>query len=273
MMKQGIYYDISNEDYHSDPAIGSTSIKSISDSPANLYFNPFKGNKSSQIGSAIHSALLEPDKFDKEFLLLPDIKSRASKEFKSITDFKPENILIGDEVEKVKMMINSARMNDDFMKYLGSDGYSEVSMFATCPRTGLNLKCRFDRLSNEYSYPLDLKSCRDATYRGFSAAFGTYKYHIQAAFYSYVYTLVTGDVFNNFCFFALENSAPYKNCMYYIGEESMEIGVKEMNRSLDVIKACINGETPKTQGIVLMPSEINLPNYLLDEQFNDEVEI
>ncbi|MDE9567216.1 exonuclease VIII, partial [Xenorhabdus bovienii] len=67
-MKPGIYYDISNADYHRDEAIGSTTIKAISDSPANLYFNPFKGSKSVQIGTAVHAALLEPVVFERDFI-------------------------------------------------------------------------------------------------------------------------------------------------------------------------------------------------------------
>ncbi|MBW8380885.1 PD-(D/E)XK nuclease-like domain-containing protein, partial [Salmonella enterica] len=75
-------------------------------------------------------------------------------------------------------------------------GNSEVSMFAECPETGLMLKCRFDRLSDTLAYPLDVKSCRDASERGFSNAFGQYKYHIQAAFYLYVLKLATGIEYN-----------------------------------------------------------------------------
>lgn len=91
-------------------------------------------------------------------------------------------------------------MNTDFIDYIKSSGHSEVSMFASCPETGLNLKCRFDRLSNNYTYPLDVKSCCDATERGFSQAFGKYHYHVQAAFYLYVLKLVTGRELNEFCF-------------------------------------------------------------------------
>lgn len=66
-MKPGIYYGMANEDYHADKAIGSTSVKAVSVSPANLYFNPFKGSKSAHLGSAIHSALLEPDVFKRDY--------------------------------------------------------------------------------------------------------------------------------------------------------------------------------------------------------------
>jgi hypothetical protein len=270
-MEPGIYYDISNDDYHKDEAIGSTTIKSISVSPANLYFNPFKGSKSAQIGTAIHAALLEPELFEREFCQLPD-SDRRSAEYKSAAiKYGSDCVLVGSEVETVNKMFESSRLNEDFMDYISAKGHSEVSMFATCPVTGLKFKCRFDRLSDSHSYPLDVKSCRDASQRGFSQAFGQYHYHVQAAFYLYVLKLVTGRELNQFAFFAIENAAPYKNCMYYIGEDSLELGRKIMFQAMNKLIECLDDESMKTEGMVLPSSEINVPGYLFDEEFDDEV--
>ncbi|WP_158782341.1 PD-(D/E)XK nuclease-like domain-containing protein [Pantoea sp. BAV 3049] len=271
-MEPGIYFDISNEDYHRDEAIGSTTIKAISVSPANLYFNPFKGSKSAHIGTAIHAALLEPELFEREFILEPDINSRASKDYKALlahTD--AERIIIGSEVETINRMFESSRLNDDFMDYINTKGNSEVSMFTTCPITGLNLKCRFDRLSDSHPYPLDVKSCRDASQRGFSQAFGQYHYHVQAAFYLYVLKLVTGRELNQFAFFAIENNAPYRNCMYYIGEDSLTLGRKIMFEAMNKLVECNSDNSMRTEGMVLPSNEINVPGYLFDEEFEDEV--
>lgn len=271
-MREGIYYSLSNEDYHADDAIGSTSVKAISESPANLYFNPFKGSKAAHLGSAIHAALLEPEVFREEYLLMENIGSRSSKEYKEAAACtNPDYILVGSEVETVNKMFETSRLNEDFMDYMRTKGASEVSMFATCPETGLRLKCRFDRLSESIPYPLDVKSCRDATERGFSNSFGQYHYHIQAAFYLYVLKLVTGDEPNQFAFFAIENTPPYRNCMYYIGEESLELGRRAIIPALLKIKECQEDETIKTEGIVLPSNEINVPAYLLDDEYSDEV--
>ena len=178
-MKPGVYYGMSNEDYHADEAIGSTTVKAISVSPANHFFKKFTGSKSAHIGSAIHAALLEPDIFRYRYAKRGEITSRASKEYKEVVkQFPADFILIGSEVDTVQRMYESSRLNDDFMDYMNTNGCSEVSMFAECPETGLMLKCRFDRLSDTLSYPLDVKSCRDASEHGFSNAFGQYKYHI-----------------------------------------------------------------------------------------------
>ncbi|MFZ5104350.1 PD-(D/E)XK nuclease-like domain-containing protein [Enterobacter roggenkampii] len=271
-MKPGVYYGMSNEEYHADEAIGSTTVKAISISPANHFFNKFTGSKSAHIGSAIHAALLEPDKYKEFYSLNQHISSRNSIEYKKLAATIPtELILVGNEVETVQRMYESSRLNDDFMDYMNTKGFSEVSMFAECPETGLMLKCRFDRLSDTLSYPLDVKSCRDASERGFSNAFGQYKYHIQAAFYLYVLKLATGIEYNQFAFFAIENSPPYRNCVYYIGEESLELGYREMFAALDKLVACKEDESMKYEGIVLPSNEINVPAYLLDNEYDDEV--
>lgn len=271
-MKPGIYYDMSNIVYHADPAIGSTSVKAISVSPANLYFNPFKGSKSAHIGSAIHAAILEPSVYKRDFFQLEEGLDRKSKKYKEAAKkYGAEFVLVGSEIETVKKMVESARLNADFVDYLRSPGNSEISMFAKCDITGLPLKCRFDRLSESYPYPLDLKSCRNATARSFSQDFGKLHYHIQAAFYLHVLRLTTGRVLNQFCFFALENVAPYRNCMYYIGEESLEQGRKQMFESLEKLAECMENESARYEGIVLPSAEINIPSYLFEDECNEEV--
>jgi exodeoxyribonuclease VIII len=59
--------------------------------------------------------------------------------------------------------------------------------------------------------------------------------------------------------------------MYYIGEDSLELGYKTMFESLHKLKACMEDESLRTEGIVLPSSEINVPAYLFDDEYVDEV--
>ena len=274
MIKNGIYTSMTSKDYHASDAIGSTTIKAISVSPANHYFNKFKGSKSSQIGTAIHAAILEPDLFERDFVMLPDA-TRASKEYKEIVKngVDAENILVGSEVEKVRLMIESYKLNADFQEYMAADGASELSIFATCQRNGLQLKCRFDRIAKDYPYPVDVKSTKCVDWRSFSKDIKTFGYHIQAAYYLYVYELATGIKLNQFCFFAIENVAPHRNCMYFLDAESLELGRKIMFEALDTLLACMSGEIEKTQGMVLESQEIGVPAYVFDDEDENDGEI
>lgn len=69
----------------------------------------------------------------------------------------------------------------------------------------------------------------------------------------------------------LENTPPYKNCMYYIGKDSLELGYKTLFESLYKLKKCIKNESLRTEGMVLPSNEINVPNYLFDNEYVDEV--
>ena len=59
--------------------------------------------------------------------------------------------------------------------------------------------------------------------------------------------------------------------MYYIGEESLELGYREMYAALDKLLACQENDALKYEGIVLPSNEINVPAYLLDNEYDDEV--
>ena len=73
-IKEGIYFNLSNEEYHDDPAIGSTDIKKLLKSPTEYWYNsqlnPNRDLTKKQhlkFGSALHCYLMEKHNFNKEF--------------------------------------------------------------------------------------------------------------------------------------------------------------------------------------------------------------
>ena len=65
--------NMSNADYHADPAISSTSLKFMEESF--IHFDNrhlFKfGTKTMNLGTAFHTLTLEPEKFSEEFAIEP----------------------------------------------------------------------------------------------------------------------------------------------------------------------------------------------------------
>ena len=54
----------SNESYHANPAIGSTSVKAAAlNSVAHWHGAEFKSSPAMDLGSAVHANYLEPEKF------------------------------------------------------------------------------------------------------------------------------------------------------------------------------------------------------------------
>lgn len=67
-MKQGIYHDISNQEYHAGPGVSKSQLDDIGINPAIYQWRkdaPVDEQKLSALnmGTALHCALLEPDEF------------------------------------------------------------------------------------------------------------------------------------------------------------------------------------------------------------------
>ena len=80
-MKPGIYYDMTNEDYHAQSAISSSYLKQwILESPMHAEYGEVNiSSIVADIGTATHSEALEPEKFN---VICSDEKSRATKAYK-----------------------------------------------------------------------------------------------------------------------------------------------------------------------------------------------
>ena len=88
-IEPGIYPDMSNEDYHAGPGVSGSFLANL------LHYTPFKAKymkenppektEALDFGSVFHTLTLEPDKFAKEFVVLPEGFTRRSKENKEFS--------------------------------------------------------------------------------------------------------------------------------------------------------------------------------------------
>ena len=69
-----------NDAYHSYPeGISSTGLKAVLRSPAHYKFQAARTpSRAMEIGTAIHTALLEPDRFAADYVLLREVKDRRA---------------------------------------------------------------------------------------------------------------------------------------------------------------------------------------------------
>jgi len=112
-MKPGLYTNILEEQYHADEAVSSHGLKALSRSPLHYwayYKNPErppqKETPALKIGSAIHKAILEPDKFEKEYVQEPqltDYKGVLDK----LEDYKERAKTLGLPVSGTKGVLKS----------------------------------------------------------------------------------------------------------------------------------------------------------------------
>jgi|GEM_PF-1108943 len=261
-----------NSAYHTHPSISKSGLDLINRSIAHYeYRTPFELTRHMEIGTAIHAALFEHERYKSEYILLPNVKDRRASEYKQAVKAAgtSELVLVGHESDKVNGMYQSVSLNKEAMKLL-SEGYPELSVFAVCQATGLHLRCRFDFLTRG-GVAVDLKKTQDVRYDKFQRSIGSYRYHVQDAFYMYVAALAGINV-KEFKFLAVEEQPPHSNKLYTLDDEAKAVGRREFNRDLTAY-----AEFKKAGGIpagLVQESELmSLPVWALDDEADAEYQL
>lgn len=204
-LSEGIYFNLSEETYHNDPAISNSDIKKLLVSPMkywrNSSLNPkrkFKETPSLKLGKALHCYLMERERFYRDYIVLPklDIDSDFYRIESEKVDFFQNFALrktkdaktfeyIGGKIKLSKEEFEEIKERVDYFQSLPTagalfqDGYMEVSIFWRDEETGLMCKCRMDWLA--LLYIADYKSLEDV--KKIKNQIGEYDYYIQAAYY------------------------------------------------------------------------------------------
>jgi hypothetical protein len=100
---------------------------------------------------------------------------------------------------------------------------------------GHPFKCRLDWYDGERVW--DLKTCRDASPRGFRNAINSFNYHMQAALYVDG-CILSGLKAHSFNFLAQEKAHPYPYGVYTLSEEALEYARARNEQALDLLLKC-----------------------------------
>lgn len=261
--------DMPSDEYHRYPAISKSGLDLIERSPAHFrYREPSETTRPMEIGTAIHTAILEPDRFSHDYLLLRDVTDRRASEYRqAIKVHDSANVLTGDEADKVSGMQESVYANTSARALLESEGYNELSAFATDPETGLLLKCRFDLLTHG-GIGVDLKKTQDVRPEKFSRSVYDYRYHVQDAFYSYVFALASGGVqLQAFKILAVEERMPHISQVYQLDSEAKAEGNRAFRRNLETYAKCF--ESGDWHGYNIESELLSLPTWIMSQIENE----
>lgn len=262
-MKQGIYSDISNEDYHAFPAISNSYLSRLDKCPAAAKV-PQETTAAMAFGSAAHCYILEgPEVFAAQFAVAPvcDKRTTAGKalfaEFQSANEGKTV-ISVADANQIIAM--SKAVHAHPFASKLLASGKAEQSIFWADPLTGLQMKVRPDWLPN-CGVAVDLKTTTDAEERAFTRSILNFGYHRQAALYLDGINAVCGGGYDAFIFIAVEKEEPHRVEVYTLGDDFVDAGRDDYRRILDIEVTCrANGEYPHFTNPEI--AEIARPSWL-----------
>lgn len=267
----GYISDMPDSYYHKTPGFVSKSSLSVLKESPFKFFNQKQRNptKAMQMGTALHCAALEPEKFKSEYLLMPEVTDRRTKAYKeAFADNHTKELLIGQDAKNVEGMLNAIASNEAASQLLSLDGWCELSGFHTDEETGVKLRHRFDKLTKN-GYAIDVKKTQSVHPDELSKTIYKYGYQMQDALYSDAYEAITGEKLKQFYFIFVEESYPHEVAVVYLDDISKQVG-RDMYQQLliDLVYYRANPDKANNNKPVEM---VSLPEWAL-RQYEDELE-
>jgi exodeoxyribonuclease VIII len=237
-------YDLPNNTYHSGPGISKSGLDKIHRCPAwfrHCLDNPPEQTAAMRLGSAVHTAVLEPEKFDAEFVVAPVVDKRTKKGKEQWAEFceasAGKDVLTGQEGETIQRIRDAVFAHPAARACLQVPGQAEKSVFWRDSATDELCKCRPDWWRND-GIIVDLKTTRDAAPESFSKSAYQYRYHVQAGYYMDGLELATGERPRGFVFIAVETAPPYLVSVYAADDQMVLFGQVQYRKDLDLYAQC-----------------------------------
>ena len=184
-----------------------------------------------QRGTAVHDIVLEGG-----HNTVRGPETRRGNAWKEAVEEAGDKVVLPEkEYDEAEAIAQALMADPACAKQLTMEGaLKEQSLFVTCPQTGLELRCRPDLYNPSDLVMSDVKTTTDASPAGFLREVYKWRYDVQGAFYSYVAELAGWKV-RHFTFLAVETSLPYASHMHVMGMEALEVGRRDMMRTLEKI--------------------------------------
>lgn len=252
------------DEYHSNKDyISASALKRLKVSPLHyMESEPELETDALLFGSAYHTFILEPEKFDKEYYIFDDsivcgaLIAKGAKSPRATNDYK--NWLAGEmsfadgktlidkaDFDKLKAM-KGRLMSHPYARLLLSNGRNEVAYMGEIETESgtIKVKIKPDHFSEGKRIITDLKTCQSASIDDFPRHAADLNYHIQAAFYSDILEKITGnDRPYTFFFIAQEKKVPFAFNLFECTPQFISQGRYEYEMLLQLYKYCSDNNT------------------------------
>lgn len=196
-------------------------------------------------GTALHTALLEPQRFDSSVVTFPAgmLDSRGAVSTKEAKAFRDEHESAGRVVLKEADVAKVRAMSESVRRVCGEwfdlDGVHERSLYWTDELTGLPCKMRLDWLIHgKRPTIIDLKSTTDASPAAFRKRIEQNGYWRQHAHYIDGVEQNYG-VTPAFYFLAVEDSWPFAASLHELDDISAREALMQRNAEMAELNRCI----------------------------------
>ena len=233
------------------------------------------------IGSAVHTSVLEIDKWDATYAVTPagiNKRTIAGKAEWNVftTAAGTRTVISREDADLVGKITEGVFKHPAASSLLGLPGKAESSLFWTDAETGLECKCRPDYLLDDGSTIVDVKTTESASPADFMQSIVKFRYHCQAAWYLHGVEQATGKRPEQFVFVCVEKRPPFACAVYVAAPEMVQIGWDTARANLDRLAECMAADAwpgysdqvelinlpawmrPKADGTLPTPTEIQL---------------
>lgn len=246
--------DLPSATYHAHPAVSKSVLDKIARSPlhARAYLDGMRDEPTASMnfGTALHCAVLEPNRFANEYAVWEgDRRTKEGKAAYETLQATGATLISRDDHDAISAMAMSIQQHPVAAAML-TNGQPEASVF--WKHNGIECKCRPDWLRRD-GIVVDLKTTEDASPAAFARSVAAYRYHVQAAHY------LAGTQAESFVFIAIEKKAPYAVAVYELDADSIQIGQRLRERDLDQYASCL--ELNQWPGYPAQIQKLALPKW------------
>lgn len=247
----GLHKGLPNKDYHASPGISKSQLDLIEKSPALLEWSKAapvdeEAEKAVDIGNAFEALLLEPERFEREYLQGPKDAPRNTKDGKARwaeveeeAQATGKTILSHDQWRQITLMRDSTMAHPVARRALNAGGLVQGSYYWKDPEVGLLCRCRPDWMMADAPFAIDVKT--SGQIERFPASVEEYRYHVQDSFYSDGLANHYGQR-PDFAFLVVSTSRSagrYPVHVYELDEEDKQAGRRAYRRNLETYAQCV----------------------------------
>lgn len=275
MIKEGIYTELSSEDYHADKeSISRSALMDFKVSGYNYWskhLNPDRPKKDATpqmfLGSAFHTLILEPHLFVDQYaikpprVLLKDVGREVYDDFKrKELELESTNKIVISQEDYLNLLAMERKLKSNLTALqLIHDARIENSFFWTDKDSGLLLKCRPDILHSNMI--VDLKTSSDASPEGFQREMVKYGYHIQGAIIQDGIEKLEGRRLATVINICIETKYPYHIGIYIIDDLALDAGQETYKHLCKKLRLALKTNLFTDYGI----RTISLPKWALND--------
>ena len=268
-------FEMANDIYHSSEGLSRSALMEFKRSPYHYWYKylnpealPKEPTDAMILGNLIHTMVLEPDKFQEEFVMKQkfDRRTNIGKEgygkymmsLRGRIEITEQDLVIANAINK------SIEEHDVASKLLqGCD--IEKSIYFTHEPTGIQCKARPDAWIN--GLVIDLKSSKDASYRAFQGAAYAGGYFLQAGMIYCALRSIDVEL-KTFITLAAEKVPPYALGIYALDKEAIDFGVNQFDHLMESFDRCVQSNNWPGYPFQYM----SVPGYAKHDEFQMESE-